>query len=153
MSGLTAHRSPMQPVNLLPFKLAAKRPRHRNGDNAVLSQVSRKVCAPLVVRIYSIATVSTQAKPIWHPESVLGLFKIVVRLFTDLLALTTLAFRRRRTAAAEILVLRRQIALYKERGIEPRRIDPATRISLTSLTRFFNWRDALVVVRPETMLR
>jgi hypothetical protein len=61
--------------------------------------------------------------------------------------------RQRRATAAEILVLRRQIALYKERGIKPRRIDPVTRISLALLSRFFNWRDALVVVRPETMIR
>jgi len=71
----------------------------------------------------------------------------------DLIALTALAFRQRRATAAEILVLRRQIALYKERGIKPRRIDPATRISLALLSRLFNWRDALAIVRPETMIR
>ena len=79
--------------------------------------------------------------------------QIVLRLFTDLIALTAFAFRRRRATVAEILVLRRQIALYKERGIKPRRIDAVTRISLALLSRFFNWRDALVVVRPETMIR
>ncbi len=80
--------------------------------------------------------------------------RIVLRLLTDLIALTAFAFRRRRATAAEILVLRRQIALYKERGIKPRRIDAVTRISLAALlSRFFNWRDALVVVRPETMIR
>lgn len=79
--------------------------------------------------------------------------QIVLRLLTDLIALTAFAFQRRRATAAEILVLRRQIALYKERGIKPRRIDAVTRISLALLSRFFNWRDALVVVRPETMIR
>ena len=79
--------------------------------------------------------------------------QIILRLLTDLIALTAFAFRRRRATAAEILVLRRQIALYKERGIKPRRFDPVTRISLALLSRFFNWRDALVVVRPETMIR
>jgi hypothetical protein len=68
------------------------------------------------------------------------LFQIVPRLLIDLIALTALAFRQRRATAAEILVLRRQIALYKERGIKPRRIDPVTRISLALLSRFFNWR-------------
>ena len=53
----------------------------------------------------------------------------------------------------ENLFLRRQLALYVERGIKPRRIDSVTRISLTILSRFFSWRDALVVVRPETMIR
>src|SRR5260370_7953210 len=88
----------------------------------------------------------------WHHKSVIALFQIVLRLLIDLIALIALAFRRRRATAAEILVLRRQIALYKERGIKPRRIEPVTRISLALLSRFFNWREALVVVRPETLL-
>src|ERR1039458_10696969 len=91
--------------------------------------------------------------PMWHHKSVIALFQIVLRLLIDLIALIALGFRQRRATAAEILVLRRQIALYKERRIKPRRIDPVTRISLALLSRFFNWRDALVVVRPETMLR
>ena len=41
-----------------------------------------------------------------------ALFQIVLRLLIDLIALTALAFRQRRATAAEILVLRRQIALY-----------------------------------------
>jgi putative transposase len=89
----------------------------------------------------------------WHHKSVIALFQIVLRLLIDLIALIALAFRQRRATAAEILVLQRQIALYKERGIKPRRIDPVTRISLAFLSRFFHWRDALVVVRPETMIR
>jgi putative transposase len=84
---------------------------------------------------------------------VIALFLIVLRLLIDLISLIALVFRQRRATAAEILVLRRQLALYKERGIKPRRIDPATRISLALLSQFFNWREALVVVRPETMIR
>jgi hypothetical protein len=106
-----------------------------------------------VVRIHSIATVDAHAKPMWHRKSVIALFHIVLRLLIDPLALTALALRQRRATAAEILVLRRQIAPYKERGIKPRRIDPVSRISLALLSRFFDWRDALVVVRPETMIR
>ena len=41
---------------------------------------------------------------------------------------------------------------YVERGVKPRRIDPVTRVRLALLSRFFKWRDALVV-RPETMIR
>ena len=83
----------------------------------------------------------------------IALVRIVLRLLTDLIALAAFTFRQRRAVAAEILVLRRQIALYRERGIKPRRIDAVTRISLGLLSRFFNWRGALVVVRPETMIR
>jgi hypothetical protein len=45
------------------------------------------------------------------------------------------------------------LAHYVEHGIKPRRIDPVTRISLAIISRFFHWRDALVVVHPETMIR
>jgi hypothetical protein len=36
---------------------------------------------------------------------------------------------------ASNLFLRRQLALYQERKVEPRRIDPATRITLALLSR------------------
>jgi putative transposase len=49
---------------------------------------------------------------------------MVLRLLIDLMALMALIFRPRLATAAEVLVLRRQIALYKERGIKPRRVDP-----------------------------
>jgi hypothetical protein len=80
-------------------------------------------------------------------------FRIFARLSTDLVALMVYAFRRWGATAAEILVLLRQIALYQERGIKPRRIDSVTRTSLALLSQFFHWRAALVVVRPGTMLR
>jgi hypothetical protein len=32
-------------------------------------------------------------------------------------------------------------------------IDPATRITLALLSKLFNWRDALVVVQPKTLIR
>jgi hypothetical protein len=64
-----------------------------------------------------------------------------------------LSFRSSRSIKAENLFLRRQLGLYIECGVKPRRIDPVTRISLTVLSRLFSWRDALVVVRSETLIR
>src|ERR1700731_2479249 len=55
--------------------------------------------------------------------------------------------------APENLFLRRQLALYQEPKVDPRRIDPATRITLALLSRFFNWRDSLIVVQPKTLIR
>jgi hypothetical protein len=66
-----------------------------------------------VVRNYSIALVDA---PVWHHKSVIALVQIVLRLLADLLALVALAFRPRRATAAEILVLRRRLALYKATG-------------------------------------
>ena len=55
--------------------------------------------------------------------------------------------------AAENLFLRKQLALYHERNIKPRRATNATRIPLVWLARWFDWRQALAVVQPETFLR
>jgi len=38
------------------------------------------------------------------------------------------------------------------RGVKPRRPEVATRVSLALLSRLFDWRTSLVVVRPETEL-
>ena len=62
-------------------------------------------------------------------------------------------WRSSRSLKAENLFLRRQLSLYIERGVKTRRIDPVTRFRLTLLSRHFDWRDALVVVRPETLVR
>src|ERR1022692_1695129 len=83
----------------------------------------------------------------------LSVSRILIPLMGDTLRWWRLAFRSTRSIKAENLFLRRQLALYVERGIKPRRVDPVTRISLTFLSRFFNWREALVVVRPQTMIR
>jgi hypothetical protein len=45
------------------------------------------------------------------------------------------------------------VALYIERGVKHRRLDAATRIGLTFLSRLFDWRDALTVVSPATLIR
>jgi putative transposase len=78
---------------------------------------------------------------------------ILFDLLSDTLRWLRLAFRSSQSIQAENLFLRRQLALYIERGVKPRRIDPATRIGLTLLSRLFDWRDALAVVRPETLIR
>jgi hypothetical protein len=48
------------------------------------------------------------------------------------------------------LFLRRQFAIYKERGLKPQRLDAGPRENLAFLSRLFDWRSALVVVRPES---
>src|SRR5882724_8279420 len=79
--------------------------------------------------------------------------EILIEVVAEALRWLRLAFRSSRAIRAENLFLRRQLALYIERGVKPRRIDPATRIALTLLSRLFNWRDALAVVRPVPLIR
>ena len=72
--------------------------------------------------------------------------RIFFLLIADLVVYLGLLIRPRKAIAAENLFLPRQLALYLERKVDPRRIDPATRITLALLSRPLNWRDALVVV-------
>ncbi len=55
--------------------------------------------------------------------------------------------------AAENLFLRKQLALFQERKLRPRRADDATRWMMATLSRMFPWRDALVNVKPDTLIR
>jgi len=84
---------------------------------------------------------------------VLSVVSTILRVVAELAGWVALAFRSHRSLQAEVLFLRRQLALYVERGAKPRHLDPVTRISLALLSRFFDWRGALVAVRPETLVR
>jgi putative transposase len=63
------------------------------------------------------------------------------------------AMRSRAQLAGENLFLRKQLAMYVERRVKPRRADDATRITLVALSRFLEWRNVLTVVKPETLIR
>jgi putative transposase len=71
----------------------------------------------------------------------------------DLVHFLCLGLRSRTSLAAENLFLRKQLAFYEERKVKPRRADNATRLSLVLLSRWFNWREALTVVKPRTFIR
>jgi hypothetical protein len=55
--------------------------------------------------------------------------------------------------AAENLFLPKQLALFQERQTKPRRATDSTRWLMVVLSRLFDWRDALVVVKPDTLIR
>lgn len=65
----------------------------------------------------------------------------------DLLRLAVLMGRSRRSLAAENLFLRKQLALFQERKVKPRRADDATRWMMVVLGHLFPWRGALVNVK------
>ena len=54
--------------------------------------------------------------------------------------------------AAENLFLRKQLAQYQERQVKPKRTNDATRLALVWISRFFDWRAALVMVKPATLI-
>ena len=79
--------------------------------------------------------------------------RLVFQFLAGLLGLVTLSIKPRRSLEVENLFLRRQLAPYKERGIKPGCVDAATRMSLVLLSKLFDWRCALIIVRPEMLLR
>jgi hypothetical protein len=54
--------------------------------------------------------------------------------------------------AAENLFLRKQLGLFVERKVKPRRATDSIRFTLARLSRWFDWRAALIVVKPDTFL-
>ena len=89
---------------------------------------------------------------LWHDERMLQLARAIVGVVSDILRLGVLFLRPSSAIRAENLVLRRQLARYIERDIKPRR-DCATRASLALLCRLVDWRDAVVIVWPSTIVR
>ena len=84
------------------------------------------------------------------------LFQTVSMLWTlpgDGLQFLRLCLRSRTALAAENLFLRKQLALYQERHVTPRRTSSPTRVSLVWLAGWFEWRQSLTVVRPATFIR
>ena len=55
--------------------------------------------------------------------------------------------------AAENRVLRKQLALSQERQVTPRRATNMTRVALVWLARWFDGRQALTIMKPDTFIR
>jgi putative transposase len=87
------------------------------------------------------------------PQPAMGSGTTIISLLSDLATFLWLALRPQRTLAAENLFLCKQLAMFQERQAKPRRPDAPLRIALVLLSRLFNWRNALVVVQPQTLIR
>jgi hypothetical protein len=79
--------------------------------------------------------------------------RTILRLVGDVVRFVAEAARSHAQLAAENLFLRKQLALYMERPVKPRRADDATRITLVALSWLIDWRQVLTVVRPDTLIR
>ena len=51
------------------------------------------------------------------------------------------------------MFLRKQLAMYEARKVKPKRATNAIRIAMTWLSRLFDWKNALIVVKPATLIR
>jgi putative transposase len=74
-------------------------------------------------------------------------------LLLDVVRFLSLSVRSNSALRAENLFLRRQFALFAERKVKAHRADDDTRLALVLLSRFFAWKDTLVIVKPETLIR
>jgi putative transposase len=79
--------------------------------------------------------------------------RTTIKLLYDLATFVWLMLRPHGALVAENLFLRKQLAMYQERNLKPRRPDTPFRVALVVLSRLFNWKDALIVVQPQTLVR
>ena len=70
----------------------------------------------------------------------------------DLGRLLAIAVRSRRALAAENLFLQKQLAVFQERKVKPRRANDSTRWMMATLSRMFQSRDVLLNVKPDTLI-
>ena len=85
--------------------------------------------------------------------TVLALTDMLLTLLVDGIRFLHLCLRPAPVLAAENLFLRKQLTLYQEHHVQPRRATDATRCALVRLARWFDWRQALAVVQPATVIR
>jgi len=86
-------------------------------------------------------------------RSLSELLLTIFHLLLDSLRLIGASLQPRCRLAAENLFLRKQLALYLERQVKPRRAKAAARLTLVLLSKLFVWREVLTVVKPETFIR
>ena len=88
-----------------------------------------------------------------HSWNLVHCFRTIGQVLIDLCQLVFLFTGSRRVLAAENLFLRKQLALLQERKLKPHRADDSARWLMAVLSRLFDWRTALVVVKPDTLIR
>src|SRR4029077_5497741 len=80
-------------------------------------------------------------------------FRTLSSVVVDLVRLASLAVYSHSALAAENLFLRKQLAMFQERKVKPRRADDATRWMMAVLSRMFRWGNSLLNVKPDTLIR
>src|SRR6266566_6806073 len=81
-----------------------------------------------------------------------SLLNLITDLVADGLLFFRLLFRSRTSLSVEVLFLRKQLAFYQERQVQPRRLNDSARFSLILWSRLCDWKEALVIVKHETLI-
>src|SRR5260370_682360 len=85
-------------------------------------------------------------------RAIFRLLYICQDLLREALRFLRLLVSAKASLAAEVLFLRKQLAFYQERKIKPYRFDDSARLSMLVLAKLFDWKNALINVKPETFL-
>jgi hypothetical protein len=80
------------------------------------------------------------------------LFLILITIVALSIRFLRLALSSRAARSAEVLFLRKQLAFYQEHQVRPRQLADAARVELVFLSRWFDWKRALTIVQPETLI-
>src|SRR5215472_14112434 len=78
---------------------------------------------------------------------------LLMALVVDIARALQSLVQTRRSLIAENLFLRKQLAFYQEHQIPPRRLNTAARFLLALWSNFFDYKNALVIVQPATLIR
>jgi len=89
----------------------------------------------------------------YRRRTLMSLIGMLLTLLCDGMCFLFLCLRSRSALAAENLFLRKQLALCQERHVKPRHATNITRMALIWLARWFDWRRALAVIQPATLIR
>jgi putative transposase len=73
-------------------------------------------------------------------------------LAADFARFLTSGLRSRTALFFENLFLRKQLAFYREHKLKRQPLTDAARLSLVLWSRLFEWREALIIVKPETLV-
>lgn len=95
----------------------------------------------------------TMTRVMHRLHTLMLLIGMLLTLLGDGMRFLLLCLRPSPALAAENLFLRKQLALYQERQMKPRRATHATRLGFIWLARWFDWRQALALVQPATFIR
>ena len=85
-------------------------------------------------------------------RSLNSFLNFVTDLVADGLRFLRFTFRSHTALSAEVLFLRKQLAFYEEHQVQPRRLTDAAHFSLVLWSRLLDWKEALVIVKPETLI-
>ncbi len=81
------------------------------------------------------------------------MYRVLIRLLTFQFKIIQILFKSKNDLVLETIELRQQLATYQAKKENPENITELTRSLLVALKTIWpNWRDALIIVKPETVI-